>query len=520
MHRLPTVVRATLICVAAVGLFATPRAAAQTYVLNEFDTGGADLGRAYGINTTGQIVGWNAAGNAHHSAHWLNDVYTDLHGTVHFDLQHPYPLFNQGYSEAYAISDAGQIVGTARTSIRCEVEIVISNAFVVRPAVLSDIATPLPGDALTNLGTLGHPCYAHDSAAVAISNANHIVGWADLDGGSVHAFLVTPKNGVWYQNVIDPNGLVNDLLIDLGTFDAQSTVSSATAVNDNGVVTGYSFIDPASTSNGRAAYHAFRIVPNGGDTWFLDDGSGGNALMEDLGTLGGTNSWGRGVNNAGQIVGESGTADGDTHAFLWQNGVIVDLGTLGGDNSSASRINDNGDIAGWAEVAGGERHAAVWINGQIHDLNKSLLPTTAPKSVLAEARDINENGQIAGWGSLKSGTTRVDTAFMARVATEAEITAAEATIAGQGNDAATSDSSSSSSSDSSANSGDGGGSFSGVPLVNSDAAVANSTVGSDSGDGTTPSEDTTATTPMMCGFGAVGMLPVTMLGMCLMRRRR
>jgi probable HAF family extracellular repeat protein len=517
MHRLSTVLRATLISAAAVGLFATPRAAAQTYKLTEFDTSGDAVGRAYGLNTNGQIVGSKDVGGTRHSAHWLHDVYTDLHGTVHFDLEHPFPLFNADYSESFSISDAGQIVGTARTTIRCEIEFIISNAYVLRPAVLSDIATPFPGDALTNLGTLGHPCSAHDSAAVGISNANHVVGWADVDsGGTVHAFLVTPQNGVWYQDVVDPNGLVNDLMIDLGTFDAYSTVSSATAVNDNGVVTGYSFIDPASTANGRAAYHAFRVVP-AGNAWFLDDGAGGNALMEDLGTLGGTNSWGRGINNAGQVVGESGTADGNTHAFLWQNGVMIDLGTLGGENSSASRINDNGDVAGWAEVEGGERHAVVWINGQIRDLNSSLLPTTTPKTVLAEARDINENGVVAGWGALKSGTTRVDAAFMTRIATAAEIAEAEAIIAAQVD---TGDSAGSTGEPGSVtNSGLGGGSFGGVPLVNSDAAVANSSIGSDAGDGAGANGET-VTAPVMCGLGGVAMLPLTVFGMCLMRRRR
>src|SRR5690606_8916828 len=102
-------------------------------------------------------------------------------------------------------------------------------------------------------------------------------------------------------------------------------------------------------------------------------------------------------NNAGQIVGEADTDDLETHAFLWENGVMTDLGTLGGANSSAARISDNGLIVGWAENADGDRRACVWINGEIHDLNEMLIATARPGGVLTEARDVNESGMIVGW---------------------------------------------------------------------------------------------------------------------------
>src|SRR4051794_34524752 len=61
----------------------------------------------------------------------------------------------------------------------------------------------------------------------------------------------------------------------------------------------------------------------------------GRALMAslvDLGTLGGADSLGLGINDSGQVVGQSDTADGHTHAFLYSQGVMADLGTLGGAN--------------------------------------------------------------------------------------------------------------------------------------------------------------------------------------------
>src|SRR3989449_11308495 len=70
--------------------------------------------------------------------------------------------------------------------------------------------------------------------------------------------------------------------------------------------------------------------------------------ITDLGTLGGTASIAFGVNNVGQVVGDSNTTTSGIrpHAFLWQNGAMTDLGTLGGTFNSANSIN----ILGLVEV--------------------------------------------------------------------------------------------------------------------------------------------------------------------------
>src|SRR5690349_9317696 len=71
----------------------------------------------------------------------------------------------------------------------------------------------------------------------------------------------------------------------------------------------------------------------------------------NLGTLGGATSRGWEINASGWVVGESDTAGGGVHAFLYAptpggGGSLMDLGTLGGTTSYAFAINALGQIAG------------------------------------------------------------------------------------------------------------------------------------------------------------------------------
>lgn len=491
--------------------FLTAAASGQTYVLREMQASGIPQHQIYGINVTGQAVGFvQVDDETRHAGYWINDEFTDLHDTTHLNMLH---IFNVGYSQAFSISDGGQIVGTARKKIDCIPEdIIVTTAMLLRPAVQSDLGSPYPGDALTDLGTFGEPCTTFDSAAVGISNANHVVGWADINAAAtIHAFLVTPVNGQWF--IDNNNDDVNDLLVDLGTLHANAAESSATAVNNAGVVVGYSY-----TSG--AAFHAFRIVPQGG-VWNTDvNADFANDLMQDLGTLGGVNSWARGINNLGQIVGESDTADLNTRAFLWSNGVMTDLGTLGGANSSASRISDTGVIVGWAETASRERRAVAWINGQIIDLNRMLLPNSNPSIVLQEARDINESGEIAGWGRI-TGASGKFRSFLLRLATAQEIQAAEAeVVAGTSTDNEGGDDSEDSTGGVvvSSNGGVGGANNNGVPINGTPNTLTDgaSNGGSNAGgDGA----EMTPTAPALCGFGA-GFAPLMLAGIGGLRRVR
>jgi probable HAF family extracellular repeat protein len=85
--------------------------------------------------------------------------------------------------------------------------------------------------------------------------------------------------------------------------------------------------------------------------------------MQDLGTLGGDESWALGVSADGSVVvGYAQNAAGDERAFRWTAaGGMQDLGTLGGGWSEASAVSADGSVVvGWADNAAGQDRAFRW----------------------------------------------------------------------------------------------------------------------------------------------------------------
>jgi probable HAF family extracellular repeat protein len=152
----------------------------------------------------------------------------------------------------------------------------------------------------------------------------------------------------------------------------------AREINNSGMVVGWVYTE-AEFEGARAA------------VWSPD------GRVRLLPTLGGGYSVGLGLNDRGVVVGESATAVGARHVFVWDfvRG-MRDIGTLGGETSYAVAINESGDVAGSSTLAGqesGVTHAFLWTAQQgMHDLGTLGGPTSS-------ATALNDAGVVVGYAS-------------------------------------------------------------------------------------------------------------------------
>jgi probable HAF family extracellular repeat protein len=309
----------------------------RAYAIMDLGTLGGTDSLAFAVNNHGEVAGfsYDAAGRER-AFIYRNGAMFDL-GTL-------------GGSEAvaYALNDRGQVTGRAHLP-----------GDGAEHAFVWDIAS-----GMEDLGTLG----GNDSAGTGINEAGVVTGQADTPTGHYHAYVWDPLSG---------------LMEDLGTLGT-GQVSAARGINEHNQIVGGSF-------TGQGTSHAC--------LW--TDG-----VLQDLGGFGGPVTRGYAVNDVGVVVGRSDLPDNSaTHAFRWvNNSPMRDLGTLGGANSSARSINNQLEIVGDSQTAGGETHAFIWKNGLMTDLNQ-LLPSNSGW-VLYTAYGINNKGQIVGWGSHNGSPSR------------------------------------------------------------------------------------------------------------------
>jgi len=261
-------------------------------------------------------------------------------------------------SEALGINDAGVVVGYG-TAPNTSTSGYAERAF---------RWTATGG--MEDLGTLSSEVGWDWARAAAVNSSGYIAGWSNGPTRQQRATLWTPIGGPY----------------DLGALSGAIGASLATAINDLGQLVGFS--QPASGSG----LHAFLWTPSApGAT---------TGTMIDLGTLGGTNSWAMGVNDAGVVVGRSLTSSGGSRAFRWTaGGGMEDLGTLGtGETSFAAGINAQGQIVGYSEVSpGGVWHAFLWTpsvggGGTMQDLG---VPPNQIET-MSRAFAINDAGEVVG----------------------------------------------------------------------------------------------------------------------------
>src|SRR6185437_15037944 len=85
------------------------------------------------------------------------------------------------------------------------------------------------------------------------------------------------------------------------------------------------------------------------------------------------------------------------HSFLWENGKMIDLGTLGGALSGPLAINNRGQVVGSSTTANEEHtNPFFWESGRPIDLFK------ATKGKVITANAINDAGQVVGGGDFSN----------------------------------------------------------------------------------------------------------------------
>lgn len=180
-------------------------------------------------------------------------------------------------------------------------------------------------------------------------------------------------------------------VVDLGPFDG-TVATSDKASASGGIFPGGSWSAVYGT-NAAGEEVGYGDTSSGHFRAFTWTTSGGVTM---LGTLGGLDSWGMGINDRGEVTGHSTTASGFLHAFTSTGGALTDLGALSGTSSYGYGVNNEGGVVGYSTMADGTLHAFLYADGGMLDLN-SLIPA-APGWLLTQAYSIDDGGRITGTG--------------------------------------------------------------------------------------------------------------------------
>jgi probable HAF family extracellular repeat protein len=239
-----------------------------------------------------------------------------------------------------------------------------------------------------------------NSSALGVNNKGEVVGYSFL-GEDYQAFVYSTSD---------------HSLTEVGSLGGR--INAACAINDAGQVAGYSEdgngnllaflfsrnqqMASLGTLAGASSSEAFGINNNGEVVGDSQNGAQAhrpvlfsNGSAKDLG-LGGSSEpealeTAFAINDAGQIVGRHSAGNNAFHAFVLANGNTTDFRTLGGANGEALGINKSGVVVGDSDTADGIPHAFVFDRSALKDLG--TLPGFEKASF---ARGINSSGEIVG----------------------------------------------------------------------------------------------------------------------------
>lgn len=307
-------------------------------------------------------------------------------GRVGIRSTHSYTLIDLGLqggigSTANALNDSGVVVGTI---LKQSGEDLLERAFRWENGTAAE------------LGALG----GQRSEAFDVNNAGVIVGAATLAGEAEERRAFRWQNGtmtdlkvfssapdaearaITQEGVIVGSAPPNDEAEPIA-FRLQGTTASSLGTLAGGAnATSTAFgVNEAGTIVGSSGLSTLRA--------FIHE----NGAMTDLGPPG--KAVALSVNASRVVVGEF-TPTTFVRAFRWENGQFVDIGTLGGNRATARGINDAGDIVGQADFSPTINFRLGFLrrNGTMANLNELIQPNSGLRII--DARDINNRGEIVG----------------------------------------------------------------------------------------------------------------------------
>lgn len=338
-------------------------AALPLYQVQDLGTLGGGITQATDLNESGQVTGYSETADGElraflYSRGQLRDLGT---------------LGGEG-SLGNAINNLGHVTGFASTPSGRTRAVVYANGAIQDPAIsgadsvgndinaLGQIAGQRlgPDNRLRAFSQILGITYdlkgptGFDSYGTAINDLGQVLGTYYDKAGS-HAFLAT-------------FGIRKDLVP-----GKVSMIYSSQALNNLGHVTG-AFVDGGNT-------HGF-VYQNG--------------RLTRIGHLGGSYSFGFGINDRGDVTGVSALADGRRHAIVYSGGRTTDLGTLGGPTSFGYAINLSKQVAGESMLSSGGYHAFVYSQGKLTDLGAAIEALHGRGYLESVAYDINNVGQVIG----------------------------------------------------------------------------------------------------------------------------
>jgi len=243
------------------------------------------------------------------------------------------PMLGGNNGFASDINDAGQIAGTAQTTV--------TDSQCAPNQTISPVLWANGNAQPQHLPTVDKE---PDGVAFAINDLGQAVGYSGTCLLALHAVL-------WENGAATP-------------LDDIKGGAIAQGINHLGQIAG-----TIGSPDGITQYAAL---------WQND----ANHTLTNLGTLPGDfAAIGTGINNRGQVVGS--TQDSSFHwlrAFIWQNGVMTDLNTLFPASSNlfatmANKINERGQISGMATVLSGPD------TGKIHAFLATPVNASVGKSI-------------------------------------------------------------------------------------------------------------------------------------------